>query len=390
MNGHVDPAFAAVGEAFRSNFAPAADGSCDLGAAVCVVAGGRRVVDVWGGRADVAGRRPWARDTLVNAYSVCKPVAAVVALRLAGAGRLDLDAPLAGVWPEFAAAGKQAVTLRQVLAHRAGLPAVRAVLPDGALYDWGAMCAGLEASAPWWEPGTAHGYHVNTFGFLAGEPVRRAAGAPFGAVLRDEVTGPLALDLHVGVAPADDARVAEIDLGAGPPVERAGPPDPPGAFDAPGALDEAARMRLHAYFNPPGLSGFGTVNTEAWRRAAIPSTNGHATARAVAGFYAALLPGAPRPLLSRSLLGEATATHSEGVDLVLDRPTRFGLGFALHMEERPVGTTPAAFGHYGYGGSLGFADPDAGVACAYLVNRPGDRWQNPRTRALLDALRSCL
>jgi CubicO group peptidase (beta-lactamase class C family) len=149
-------------------------------------------------------------------------------------------------------------------------------------------------------------------------------------------------------------------------------------------------MRLSAYFNPPGFSGIGIVNTSAWRQAVVPSTNGHATARAVAGFYAALLPGVSRPILPGSLIAEATETHSEGHDLVLDRPTRFGLGFALHLDARPVGITTSSFGHYGHGGSLGFAAPDAGIAFAYLVNRPGDRWQNPRTRRLLDTLRSCL
>jgi CubicO group peptidase (beta-lactamase class C family) len=132
------------------------------------------------------------------------------------------------------------------------------------------------------------------------------------------------------------------------------------------------------------------MNTEKWRRAAVPSTNGHATARAIAGFYAGMLDNAPHPVLSAELRREATTTHSDGHDLVLGRTTRFGLGFALHLPERPIGTSPAAFGHFGYGGSLGFADPDADVAFAYLINRPGDRWQNPRPLRLLEALRGCL
>lgn len=382
MGGFVDPAFAELGDAFRRNFEVGSDGRCDLGAALCVVVDGRVVADCWGGWRDLAVRRPWERDTLVNAYSVLKPVAAVLALRLVERGALDLDAPLAGVWPEFAAEGKDAVTLRHVLAHRAGLPGPRPLLPDDAIFDWDAMCGALAASAPWWEPGAAHGYHVNTFGFLAGEPVRRVTGRPFTVALREEIATPLGLDLHVGLTDADLPRVADVDAHALP----APGPDAPRPVDA----DERSRMILHTYFNPRGASGIGVVNTTAWRRAAVPSTNGHATARGVAGFYAALLPGAPEPLLGADLLSEATATQSDGPDLVLGRPSRFGLGFALHLDERPVGASPAAFGHYGYGGSLGFADPDAGVAFAYLINRPGDRWQNPRTRGLLDALRACL
>ncbi len=385
--GRVDPAFGAVGEAFKSNFAPDADGACDLGAALCVIAGGRVVVDCWGGWRDAPSGRPWERDTLVNVYSVLKPVTAVLVLRAVELGLLDLDACVTRVWPEMAAAGKDGLTLRQVLSHRAGLPAVRPILADDALYDWDAMCEALAATEPWWEPGSAHGYHVNTFGFLAGEPVRRAHGSRFADALREMVTGPLDLDLHVGISGADLGRVADIDAPAPDSlVQRAADRDDRGTRDE----SEHRRMLLHTYFNPPGLSGFGTVNTRSWRSAAIPSTNGHATARAVAAFYAALLPGAPRPALSAATLREAITPHSEGHDLVLGRPSRYGLGLALHLDERPVGATPSAYGHYGYGGSLGFADPDAGIAFAYLINRPGDRWQNPRTRGLLQAVRDSL
>jgi CubicO group peptidase (beta-lactamase class C family) len=250
------------------------------------------------------------------------------------------------------------------------------------MFDWNTMCDGLSASQPWWEPEHGHGYHVNTFGFLAGEPVRRRTGSAFGSALRERITGPFDLDLHVGLDAADLTRVADIDVPGRLPEQ----PDSPVVLTG----DEREQMLLHTYFNPPGLSGVGIVNTTEWRRSAIPSTNGHATARAVAGFYASLLEGAPHRILGRGLVTEATRPHSDGRDLVLDRTTRYGLGFALHLDERPVGTTPAAFGHYGYGGSLGFADPDAGIAFAYLINRPGDRWQNPRTRALLDAVRSCV
>jgi CubicO group peptidase (beta-lactamase class C family) len=378
--GRVDPAFGAVDEAFRTNFEPSADRPADLGAALCVIADGAVVADCWGGWCEPEQQRLWTRDTLVNAYSVLKPVAAVLALTLVEAGDLDLDDPVVSVWPEFAEAGKADVTLRHVLSHRAGLPGVRALLPEDAMLHWDTMCDGLAASRPWWRPDEGHGYHVNTFGFLAGEPVRRRTGTSFGDELRTRVTGPLDLDLHIGLDVSDLSRVADIDA-------RNQVPDAPAAALTGGEREE---MVLHAYFNPRGLSGVGVVNTAPWRQSAIPSTNGHATARAVAAFYAALLPGAQDRILGPALVSEAMTPHSEGNDIVLDRPTRFGLGFGLHLDERPIGTTAAAFGHYGFGGSLGFADPDAGIAFAYLINRPGDRWQNPRTLALLDAVRSCL
>ena len=387
----MDPAFAPVAEAFRANFAVEEP---DLGASLCVIAGRRVVVDVWGGWIDPMQAAPWQRDTLVDAYSVMKPVAAVLALLLVESGALALDGSLDSVWPELAQGEKSQLTLREVLSHRAGLPGVRATLEPDAMYDWDRMCAALAASDPWWQPGTAHGYHVNTFGFLAGEPVRRATGMPFGTALRELIAGPRDLDLHVGLVDADLDRVADIDA---PPLPSDADRDddeddnaPPPARTLPEPDDEHGLMLLHTYFNPPGLSGIGVMNTRECRQAAIPSTNGHATARAVASFYDALLPGAQHRLLSTALLDEATTTHSEGEDLVLGRPTRFGLGFALHQEGRPIGVSPASFGHYGYGGSLGFADPDADVAVAYLINRPGDRWQNPRTIRVANAVRDCL
>lgn len=380
VGGTFDPAFAAVAEAFRANFEPGETDPGDLGSALCVVAGSRVVVDLWGGWREPGRTRAWAEETLVDTYSVLKPVVGVLALRMVESGELSLDAPLAEVWPAFAAEGKHAVTLRHVLAHQAGLPGARAVLPDDALYDWDTMCAAFADSAPWWEPGTAHGYHVNAYGFLVGEPVCRVAGAAFSVALRDRLSGPFDLDLHVGLDDAEIARVAEIEAVTVPPTAAGVVPTD----------DEHSKMLLHTYFNPPGISGVGVMNTERWRRASVPSTNGHATARAIAGFYAGMLDSATRPVLSAELRREATTTHSDGQDIVLGRPTRFGLGFALHLPERPIGTSPAAFGHFGYGGSLGFADPDADVAFAYLINRPGDRWQNPRPLRLLEALRGCL
>lgn len=383
LHGSCDARFAPLREALAENFAARGE----LGAAVAVVLEGELVVDLWGGWADEARARAWERETLVDGFSVGKAMVAFCALLLAERGELDLDAPVAQLWPEFAAAGKEAVSARMLLAHRAGLPAVRQQLPTAAMFEWETMTAALAAEEPWWEPGSAHGYHVNTFGFLVGEVVRRAGGLPVAEFLRREVTGPLGADYRFGLGPAEQARCADFTFSS--------ETDEPTGGERERALGDAETRLLleRAYWNPPGISGTeGTVNTPAWRAAVIPSANGHGTARAVARIYAALIGpiaaagGAPArggPLLSPATLAEATAEASSGTDLVLGRPSRFGLGFQLTEPERPLGPNPRAFGHFGAGGSLG-------LAFAYLMNRGGPRWRSPRNRALLDALYASL
>lgn len=381
IEGVCEPRFAAVREAFAENFAARGE----IGAGVAVMLDGRPVVDLWGGFADAERGRAWQRDTLVNVFSVGKGLTALCALLLVDRGRLDLDAPVCHCWPEFAAGGKERVTLRQLLSHQAGLPAVEPRLAEDALLHWDVMTAALAAQAPWWEPGTRHGYHVNTFGFLVGEVVRRVDGRSLGTLLRQEIAAPLGADVHIGLAAEHDARVAHFEW----LPELAAP-----TVSDPAMLTREQRMWHHTYFNPPGLSGHGTVNTPAWRRVEIPSTNGHATARGVARIYAALAAGGALEgvrLVDRALLREAATEHVNGPDAVLsDRTTRFGLGFQLPLPERPLGPNPGVFGHFGAGGALGFADPEAGVAFGYVMNRMGPRWQNPTTRALVDALYSAM
>lgn len=380
IDGTVAPGYERMAEAMVANAQPHGDDPGDLGAAVTIIRGGETVVDLWAGQADRDGT-PWQRDTLINAYSVGKPVAAVLALDAVQRGELTLDEPLAAVVPAMAERHPH-TTLRHALSHQAALPAVEQPLPDEAIVDWGRMCAALAATDPWWEPGTAHGYHVNTYGFLVGEPVCRTSGLSFRDALQTRICRARGLDLHIGVT--------EVDLG------RCGSIDAPGVLGSAGGPDwptdtRQQEMIKKSYFNPSTASGMGMVNTEAWRRASVPSTNGHATARGVAGFYAALLPDADDPILTPDLVTEATRPQVDGDDQVLDgRRTRFGLGFQLHQDDRPIGTSSAAFGHFGYGGSLGFADPVHDLAFGYLINRPGDRWQNPRTVRLLDTLRSIL
>jgi CubicO group peptidase (beta-lactamase class C family) len=375
IHGRCDPQFERVREALAENF----ERHDELGAAVAVVIDGEPVVDMWAGWMDAARTRPWERDTLVDVFSVGKPMAVLCLLQLAQGGLVELDAPVASYWPEFAAAGKQAVTVRMLLGHQAGLPAIRRELPHHAMYDWELMTSELAAQEPWWEPGTAHGYHTNTFGFLVGELVRRVGGERVEDHFHRGIAGPLGADFHFGISPSEDPRVADFEL-----------PGPPASMTA----DTVPLIIRHAYFNPPGISGIGTVNTREWRAAVMPSTNGHATARAVARIYSALACGGAIDgvrVLDAETIAEATREVSSGPDRVLTRPSRFGLGFQLTMPQRPLGSHQGAFGHFGAGGSLGFADPEARLAFAYTPNQgEGPRWQNPRNRGLIEALYACL
>jgi CubicO group peptidase (beta-lactamase class C family) len=378
--GTCDERFAPVRDALAGNFRA----HHELGAAVAIAVDGELVVDIWAGWMDEDCSRPWQRDTLVDVFSVGKAMAALCVLILVERGQLDLEAPVTRYWPEFGAHGKSEVTLRALLGHRAGLPAIRRSLPSPAVYDWDLMVGALAEEEPWWRPGTTHGYHVNTFGFLVGEVVRRVSGESIGAFFRREVARRLEVDFHFGLGREHDRRIAEFLFPLGSPESIAGEEQ-----TAPADLDEDRRLLLsRAYLNPPGLSGLGTVNTRAWRRAEIPSANSHATARAVARIYRALARGGATNgtrLLEPETIDEAIAEASSGTDFVLGRPSRFGLGFQLTQPERPLGPNPRSFGHFGLGGSLGFADPDAGLAFGYTLNRSGPRWQNPRNRALIEA-----
>jgi CubicO group peptidase (beta-lactamase class C family) len=388
LHGSWEPRFAAVREAFAGNFHTRGE----TGGAVCLVWHGNVVADLWGGSAGPG--RPWQRRTLVNVFSVGKGLIAACVARLTGERRLDPDAPVARYWPEFGAAGKAEVTLRQLLSHQAGLPALRAPLPDGSALDWTRMTGALAAEAPWWAPGSGHGYHVNTFGFLAGEVVRRATGKTVGAVLREDIAGPLGADVHIGLAAAEHGRVAEF-IFPEPALPSSGerPPQTASPGEASGPLTDQERMIASAYANPPDLSGVSLVNTAAWRAAEVPSANAHATAAGIARVYAALAAGGALGgvrVVDPGALADAVTEQVYGPDLVLQRPSRFGLGFQLTQPERPLGPGPRAFGHFGAGGSLGFCDPDAGVAFAYVTGQMGPRWQNPRNRALIDAVFACL
>ncbi len=386
VNGHCDPAFARV----RDALAEVLVSGFEVGAALVVYVDGRAVADLWGGYADLARSRPWQRDTIVNLYSVGKAIGAVGALRLVDAGLLDLDAPVARYWPEFAQAGKARLPVRYLLTHQAALPAIARPLPSGAWSRWGAITDALAAQAPWWEPGAGHGYHVNTQGFLIGEVVRRITGTTFGSYLRENLTGPAGVDFFVGFGPELDGRCADV-LPARPSPEA----DELRRLLAvdPGELSGAALMRVSAYRNPPELSGTGVVNTRSWRAAEVPSTNGHGTARGVARLYSALAGNGKLDgfrVLSPELIERASEEQVYGDDIMLERPTRFGLGFQLTMAERRLGPNPGAFGHFGAGGSLGFAVPDARVAFGYAMNQSRGGWQHKHVRHFIDLVYAAL
>jgi len=382
IEGSCQPGFERVRDRFTENFASRGE----VGAAVAVTIDGRPVVDLWGGHADKQRTRPWTRDTIVNVYSATKGIAATCLNRLADQGRVDLDAPVARYWPEFAQAGKERIPVRWLLSHRAGLPAISKPLAPGALLGWDVMINALAEQEPWWEPGTRHGYHALTFGYLVGEVVRRVDGRTIGNYFREELAQPLQLDFHIGLDARHDARCAQV-IAPMPPVPGAPHPVPATAPD-PNSI--AAR----AMNNPAGSMRLSTVNSRAWRGAEIPAANGHTNARALARFYGALARGGELDgvrVLTPAQIERCRAIESDGIDAVVGVPMRFGLGFRLTQPAARYGPNPHTFGHTGAGGSLGFADPGARVGFGYTMNQMGSHILiDPRVTALLDALYASL
>lgn len=378
IDGTCDGRFERVREAFAENF----EKHGEVGAAVAVTVDGRTVVDLWGGYADKARARPWASDTIVNVYSATKGFAATCVNRLADQGVIDLDAPVARYWPEFAQAGKGDLPVRFILSHRAGLPAIRKTLEQHALLKWDLMTEALAAEEPWWEPGTRHGYHALTLGYLLGEIVRRVTGKTIGAFCREEFASPLGLDFHIGLEPKHDSRCAEVIAAPPPP---SGQPNPLAANENPESIT------MKAINNPPGALRLSSVNSRPWRGAEIPAANGHTNARAMARFYAALACGGELDgvrVMSRAQVQRCYEEQSYGPDAVMyGLPSRFGLGYRLSHSAAPYGPNPHTFGHTGAGGSLGIADPDARISFGYAMNQMGTHmFVDPRVAALLHAV----
>lgn len=370
-------------EALRDAFAALFDDPQERGMALCVQVGGETVVDLWAGVADKDGQQAWHSDTILNLFSCTKTFTAVTALQLVAEGKLELDAPVARYWPEFAAAGKDKITLRHLLSHQAGLPALRQMLPAEALYDWQAMTTALAAEQPWWVLGEGHGYAPITYGWLVGEVLRRVEGRGPGESIVARTATPLGLDFHVGLADEEFDRVATISRGKGNVGDAAA------QRLLKNMMSEPAAMSTRAFTNPPSI--MTSTNKPEWRRMQQPAANGHGNARSLAGFYSGLLDGR---LLESELLDELTREHAVGDDKTLLTRTRFGLGCMLDQPEvanATYGMGPRAFGHPGAGGSIGFADPERDVAFGFVTNNLGPFvLMDPRAQKLARLLADCL
>jgi len=376
IQGRCDPRFKRVRELFEAGF----ESGAELGAGLNVVVDGRELIDLWGGFADRERTRPWRRDTLANVYSTTKGITAIAAHQLVERGELELDAPVARYWPEFAQKGKASIPVRMLLNHRAGLAAVTRPLAPEDLFDWATMTRALEEQEPWWKPGADHGYHALTYGWLVGELIRRVSGMSVGRYVREHVAAPLGAEFWIGLPEELDARTAELHQG-------------PISTDGPNLMQRMAAepngVLAKAFGNPPLL--LMSPNTRAWRAAELPAANGHTTAPALARIYAALASGGELDgvrILRRDTIERAREEESYGPDRVLALVSRFGLGFMLPPENEPLGPNPRTFGHGGAGGSLGLADPETKVGFGYVMNlmHTGAWLADPRPRALLDAL----
>jgi len=393
IDGEVAPGFEAVREAFVANF----EEDRDVGAACCVYVEGRPVVDLWGGSTDAGSKLPWRRDTLVPVFSATKGATTIVCHRLAERGQLDLDAPVAAIWPEFGIEDKDEITTRTILTHRAGLPAIERRLSREELLARTPVVTALASQRPLWEPETDYGYHALTFGWLLDEIVRRATGRSISAILAAEVAGPLGLDLFIGLPEAEESRVAALN---DPP-----PPDPAALAQIkdPAALEIV--MKMGAAMQDPdsllsrALSSNGALPTpraDSWNRrdvhgAELPAANGITDARSLARMYAACIGEVDGVrLLAEETVDAAVAERSSGPDRVLFIPNRFGSGFMLDSAPVPM-LSGASFGHTGAGGALAFADREAGVAFAFTPNQLGGGPSgDPRTGTLISALRTSL
>jgi len=366
--GVCDPRFEQVKDAFAENFLK----GLDVGASVAVTIDGDLVVDLWGGAADAGRTAPWERDTLVGVFSTTKTMTALTALWLADQGELDLEAPVARYWPEFAAAGKSQVKVRHLLGHTAGLPGWDEPLQFEDLFDWDKCCGLLAAQAPWWKPGTASGYHAITQGYLVGEVARRITGQTLGTLFAREIAEPMGGGFYIGLPEALDEKVS---LGI-PPLT---PETPLGAPDSMG-------MRVHLN---PGLPRERTWEIP-WRRAEIPAGNGYGNARSIARIQSLLACGGEvggRRLMSSAGCEAVLQQQSDGFDLVVLAPIRFGLGYALSSLGLPVPRHGRVCLWGGSGGSLIVVDFEHRMTFAYAMNQlQGSPFGDPRGQALVAAL----
>ncbi|MFI5316603.1 MAG: serine hydrolase domain-containing protein [Myxococcota bacterium] len=376
IDGHAAARFAKVKDAFAKNFAVADE----AGASFAATLDGELVVDLWGGSADAAGTRPWRRDTIANVWSTTKAMAALCGHMLVDRGQLDLDAPVASYWPEFAENGKARLPVRWLFSHQSGLAGISRPMPPEDVLDWKRFSAALAAQQPLWEPGTRSGYHALTFGHLIGELLRRIDGRSLGRFFREEVAEKLGAEFWIGLPESEEPRVAEMI-----------PPDPPAPLSEPPRPGDDHYEFRRALANPAVTQAI--ANTRAWRAAEVPAANGQANARGAARVLAALACGGALDgvrLLRESSVATAITEQCYGRDLVLG-PMRWGLGLMLVSKDLPLSPNPRTFGHGGWGGSFALGDCDARVSLAYVMNRmsqgtTGDRRLGRLLRAFYGAL----
>jgi len=355
IQGSCDERFKGVGDVLAANL----ERGADVGASVAVTVDGELVVDIWGGYADQDHSVPWERDTITNVWSTTKTMTALCALMLADQGELDLNRAVSDYWPEFGAEGKRNVVLvRHLLGHTAGLSGWSAPMTVEDLYDWGKATSLLAAQEPWWEPGTAPGYHAITQGYLVGEVIRRVTGQTVGTFFREQVAGPLGADFHIGLDPGDFGRVANVI------------PPPPMREEAMAAASDIA---IRTFTNPPLAAE--PAWTEGWRRAEIPAANGHGNARSVATIQAVMANGGEvggTRLLSAAGVERVLEEQANGTDLVMGIPIRYGMGFGLPSPDLPISPSERACFWGGWGGSVILVDMDNHMTFAYMMNRMGD------------------
>jgi CubicO group peptidase (beta-lactamase class C family) len=375
FHGDVVPGFEPVAAAFAANFVEHGE----VGAACSVYLDGEPVVDIWGGSADVERARPWTQDTIVITFSCTKGATAVCANKLIQEGRLDPDAPVAQYWPEFAANGKAYIPVSWALSHRAGLAEVQGDFDLDDVAAWDPIVDGIAAQAHVWEPGTAHGYHTRSYGWINGEIIRRITGVSTGQYYAKEIAAPLGLDFYIGVPEEVEPRIARLY----PAVHDA---ETQALIDA--VLADQSTLMGRVMSGPSGLFAYNNMwNTRRMRAAEMPSSNGHGDARSLARMYAACIGEVDGVrLLSDATVERASRVLSDGPDCVIGQPLTIGLGFML-APTFPAGVGSRAFGHSGAGGSTAFADPDRGLAFAYVMNQMKMSMTNadPRSEALVGA-----
>ena len=365
IHGTVDPRFEKVKEAMASNFA---DG-LDHGAAVALMLDGELVVDLWAGYADKAKNKLWQRDTIVNVWSSTKGVVAAAVGMLSHQGKLHYDKPIASVWPEFAAGGKEQITLNQTMSHISGVNGLNVKVTEKDLIAWTPYVDALAAMTPNWKPGTDCAYHALSYGHLAAEPLRRVTGKSIGQFVREEIARPLGVEFYIGVPQEHDHRCAEMIEGAG-------------CNDWVSVV--LASPYPQACANPTPVAT--APNHRRWRAAEVPGGNGHCDARALASIYGDICGGHSK-LMNKETRAEASRVRFRGQDTSFNLPTVWGAGFRLEDESYGIWASKQTIGHGGWGGTMAFGDPEAGLGFAYVTNNMlGFETIDPRRERLIFAV----